>query len=126
MPPIWVIDTSSLIQIKSDVSTDDRDRVFEALTKLAAAARLLFPREVIAELKRDTSDKRRPDAPTVWAIAVEAHACRILPGMDDVKAVLLKDRISSIPQKNRASTKPTRTCSRLLSNFVRTATTHAL
>lgn len=87
MPPVWVVDTSSLIQIKSEVSHAARDRVFDAMTALVHETRLMFPREVLAELKRD-SDNRHPDRPLVWAISVETEACKTAPTFDEVKAVL--------------------------------------
>lgn len=87
-PPVWVVDTSSIIHIKSAVSNADRERVFEALSALVAEGRLFFPRAVLAELKRDLSDKRRLDAPCAWAMKVEAEACKISITLAEVKAVL--------------------------------------
>jgi hypothetical protein len=59
--PVWVVDTSSLIEIKSSVPRPDRERVFSALSALVEADRLFFPPEVLTELKRDSADKRNPE-----------------------------------------------------------------
>jgi hypothetical protein len=83
-----VIDTSSLIAIKSIVSRKDRDGVFASLTALVNEARLFFPHEVMAELKRDSRDKRHPDPPCEWATRVEAEACKVAPTLEQVRAVL--------------------------------------
>lgn len=85
--PVWVIDTSSLIAIKS-LPHADRDRVFARLSVRVKGARLFFPREVLNELKRDSSDKRSPDRPCVWALEVEGDACQHAPTLEEVKAVL--------------------------------------
>ncbi|HYM25814.1 MAG TPA: DUF4411 family protein [Vicinamibacterales bacterium] len=87
-PIVWVLDTSSLIAIKSTVPRVNRERLFEAMTTLAHSAELCFPREVLAELRRNLEDKRQPDPPSQWAISVEAEACSVAPTFDDVKAVL--------------------------------------
>ena len=50
--PTWVVDTSSRIAIRSLFSCSDRVTVMEGLTTLLTAARLMFPREVVAELER--------------------------------------------------------------------------
>lgn len=85
---IWVIDTSSLIDIKSSVPRPDRDRLYEKLTSLVKEGRLFFPRQVVEELKRDSADKRSPDRPCVWALEVEDEACRLGPLLEEVRAVL--------------------------------------
>lgn len=87
-PPIWVIDTSSLIQIRSGVPRPDRERVYDALSELVRVGRLLFPRQVLDELKRD-SDKHHPDRVCTWALGVEVHACARSPSFEEVRAVLV-------------------------------------
>lgn len=86
--PVWVVDTSALIEIKSSVPRADRERVFDALSALAKAGRLFFPREVLDELKRDSADKRNPDRPCLWAREVETDACNHLLTFEEVRAVL--------------------------------------
>ena len=84
--PIWVMDTSSLIAIKSFPHAG-RDKVFAGLSALVAGGRLFFPREVLSELKRDSGDKRSPDRPCLWALGVETGACQA-PTLEEVRAVL--------------------------------------
>ena len=85
--PTWVIDTSSLVEIKSSVPHAERERVFDALTALVSAGRLLFPREVLNELKRGVGEGP-PDRPCGWAQDVEALACNTAPTSDQVRFVL--------------------------------------
>src|SRR5260370_42275588 len=99
MAPVWVVDTSSLIQIKSSVPNEVRARTFAALTRLANDGRLLFPREVLTELKRDLANQRRPDAPCEWAMSAEPKACGIAPTLKGVKEVLAKVPDILDPQK---------------------------
>lgn len=84
--PIWVMDTSSLIAIKS-LPHGERDKVFAGLSALVAGGRLFFPREVLSALKRDSGDKRSPDRPCLWALGVESDACQS-PTLEEVRAVL--------------------------------------
>jgi hypothetical protein len=86
--PVWVIDTSSLIAIKSSVPHAARERVFEALSALVKTGRLFFPREVLHELKRDSADKRNPDRPLQWAQDVEGDACSHAATFEEVRVVL--------------------------------------
>lgn len=85
--PIWVVDTSALIQIKSFVPRDYRAHVFNALTALITGGRLVFPSQVIKELKRD-SEGHAPDQVCLWALSVEATACALAASYEEVKAVL--------------------------------------
>ena len=85
--PVWVIDTSALIQIKSFVPHELRAAVYVALSALVNDGRLVFPTQVVKELKRD-SGVRPPDQACAWALDVEATACASPPSLDQVKSVL--------------------------------------
>lgn len=83
--PVWVADTSSLIHVKSAIPRAQRDALYAALSALVAAGRLVFPPEVVKELKRDTGG--HPDQACQWAVATEPAAC--LPvSHDEARAVL--------------------------------------
>ena len=84
--PVWVVDTSSIIWIKSSIPRPQRAHVFQALTELVASGRLVFPSQVLKELKRD-SGALPPDAACQWASSVEGTAC-VDGALDDVKAIL--------------------------------------
>lgn len=85
--PIWVVDTSALIQIKSSIPRDQRAQVFSALAAMVAEGRLRFPGQVLQELKRD-SEGHPPDQACAWALSVEATACASGASHEEVKAVL--------------------------------------
>lgn len=84
---IWVVDTSAIIEIKSRIPRPDRKAVFAALTALASAGRLVFPPQVIGELKRDTGP-HPPDAACQWALDVEHLACATAVSLEEVRSVL--------------------------------------
>jgi hypothetical protein len=83
--PIWCIDTSSLIVIRSQFSREARGTVLNGLTTLVHAGRLRFPREVVTELDRYEG----ADNPArQWAQAHQGAATQFQPSFDDVAAVL--------------------------------------
>jgi hypothetical protein len=79
--PVWVFDTSGLIEIKS-VPREQRPAVFARLSELVKAGRLRMPTQVVAELERYA------DAVHEWAVDVQGIACSGSPTLDDVKAVM--------------------------------------
>lgn len=50
---VWVIDTSSILQIRRSTQAAVRRQVFDRLTQLVAQKRLVYPPEVVDELKRN-------------------------------------------------------------------------
>ena len=50
--PIWVVDSSSIILARSLYSRKDHTLVLDGLGRLVVSGRLVFPREVVAELER--------------------------------------------------------------------------
>lgn len=79
--PIWVFDTSALLEIKS-LPHADRPAVLARMSELAGQGRLRMPKQVIDELKRGN------DAVLDWAVSVEPSAVGDGPTFDSVKAVL--------------------------------------
>ncbi|HLG59330.1 MAG TPA: DUF4411 family protein [Vicinamibacterales bacterium] len=83
--PVWCLDTSSLIAVRSQFSRDSRTTVFDGLATLVAAGRLRFPREVVIELERYEG----PENPALqWARAHQGTATQSQPSFGDVAAVL--------------------------------------
>lgn len=67
---LWVIDTSSIIQVRQSIPPPDRPKVFNALTAAVDRGVLLFPKQVLDELEEATNarrDKTKPDLPYEWA-----------------------------------------------------------
>jgi hypothetical protein len=50
--PIWCIDTSSIISLRSQFSRENYRKILDSLSELVANGRLRFPREVVGELER--------------------------------------------------------------------------
>jgi Domain of unknown function (DUF4411) len=83
--PIWCLDTSSLISLRSQFSREDRKTVLDGLSKLVAAGRLRFPRELIGELERYEG----ADNPALtWAREHQGAATELQPSFEEVAAVL--------------------------------------
>jgi hypothetical protein len=85
---VWVIDTSSIIAVRRDVTVAVRKNAFAKLTQLVNNGRLVFPPEVLDELERNT-DPKNPDEQYQWCNdnAAKAYALESCDH-DDVKAVL--------------------------------------
>lgn len=84
---VWVIDTSSIVEIRRSVESSRRSGVFKDLAALVAQHRLLFPRQVLDELAR-VADPAAPDHQYLWAKQNQGTACEKAPSLDSVKAVL--------------------------------------
>jgi hypothetical protein len=123
-PPIWVVDTSAVIEIGSFIRRDQRPRVFDAFTALVDDGRLKFPLQVLRELKRDV-EGHSPDQACAWALTVETAACDVVTPYEEVKAVLavVPDILDTM--KDPEWTRLTRTSWRSRSDFVAEGTTPA-
>jgi rRNA maturation endonuclease Nob1 len=84
---IWVIDTSSVIEIRRSVENPKRVHVFSQMGTLVNGGRLVFPKQVVHELER-AADPLSPDAQYKWAKQNEAKATARVPSLDEVKEVL--------------------------------------
>ncbi|HUR20852.1 MAG TPA: DUF4411 family protein [Vicinamibacterales bacterium] len=83
---VWVVDSSALIQIKSFVPHLLRASVFQSLSQLVEDERLVFPHQVVKELRRDSA--KYLDEACLWATEVESRACRHGVPLEDVRGVL--------------------------------------
>jgi hypothetical protein len=84
---IWVIDTSSVIEVRRSVQNDRKAEVFRRLGTLVEAGRLLYPKEVFKELER-AADTAAPDAQYQWAKQYQTVAGQPKPSFDEVKGTL--------------------------------------
>ncbi len=82
----WVIDTSSIIEVRRSVLVVEQPSVYSKLEEMTRQALLVFPIEVLKELER-AADQSRPDLPLKWAKRVEAVAVSN-PSLDVVRDVL--------------------------------------
>jgi hypothetical protein len=85
----WVIDSSSLMDIKSKTSHEERAKLYLAMTAMANEGRLKLPRQVIDELKRGATSKVS-DPALEWALKNEAKLCDVVPSLDEAKEVMSK------------------------------------
>ncbi len=84
---IWVIDTSSVIEIRRSVENPKKMHVFSRMATLVNGGRLVFPKQVVNELER-AADRESPDAQYKWAKQNDAKATECAPSLDEVKEVL--------------------------------------
>jgi hypothetical protein len=83
--PIWVLDSSSSIAIRTLIPRDKREALYNRLTELVKAGRLKFPREVVGELRKYAG----PENPALaWANAQSDVAARDQPTLAEVREVL--------------------------------------
>lgn len=85
---VWIIDTSSIIQLRqSNLSGAEQTRILAALGKLVASGGLRYPREVLKELERGCSG-REPDERFLWAKVHAEVACADRADFDRLRKVL--------------------------------------
>ncbi|MCY3883546.1 MAG: DUF4411 family protein [Gammaproteobacteria bacterium] len=97
---IWVIDTSSLINVKELVTPEHRQSVFNELTNICNEGRILFPPEVLAELKNGAK-AGRPDLPLDWAKQNRKLACRFGRCNDELSHVMNDPVAQLTPDPNQ-------------------------
>ena len=85
--PVWVVDTSSIIEIRRFVPSAARRRVLDRFSALASEGRLRFPKQVVEELQR-AADPDVPDPLLEWTERVAADACPAHPAFAKVKEIL--------------------------------------
>src|SRR5688500_14735389 len=85
---VWVIDTSSIVEVRRAVPVVVRKATFTGMTKLVTDGRLTYPPEVLKELERN-ADPKAPDEQYQWAKtnAAQAHE-QSTCDLEDVQAVL--------------------------------------
>lgn len=84
---VWVVDTSSLINVKELVRPDRRTAVFAKLSLVCDKHRLVFPQEVVDELKNGVRDGK-PDLPLSWAKQNKKTGCRLGRCYDELRRVM--------------------------------------
>lgn len=88
MPLIWVIDSCSIIEIKQ-VPQNLRPRVLTHLDQMVTQARLVYPSQVLAELKGYAPRKAlKTDPPYTWAKKHEPQASHPDLLLREAKAIL--------------------------------------
>lgn len=85
---VWVIDTSSITEIRRRLTRADQVTVYTSLTLLVTGGHLVFPAEVLDELKRGSNpSSSREDLPFEWCKSV-AGTASLNPSLVTVKEVL--------------------------------------
>jgi hypothetical protein len=84
---IWVLDTSSVIEIRRSIENTKKQAVLNSMSSLVTAGRLVFPIEVVKELER-FADPNSPDAQYLWTKGHEEMAKAQSPSFEEVKSVL--------------------------------------
>ena len=97
---IWVIDTSSIIEVRRVVPGPEQPGCLRKLGALVEADRLVFPREVLAELERGCEGKE-PDARYLWARQHQEQGCRL--GTDYERLTKVLERVATVLDTEKTS-----------------------
>jgi hypothetical protein len=102
---LWVVDTSSLIQVRQTGLTNElRRAVFIKLTQLAEAGRLIFPPQVREEL--EWGDRDRSDDPALaWVRSVKDVAEKSAD-LETVSRILARAPLLIDPHSTRDQADP--------------------
>jgi hypothetical protein len=84
---IWIIDTSSIVQVRRAVENTRKPYVFQSMTALVQVGRLCFPKQVVDELKR-FADPSAPDDQFKWANENQSKAADYVPTLEQVQQIL--------------------------------------
>lgn len=77
MDEIWIVDTSSVIEVRRRVPVKMQDQVYEQLTALVNTNVIVYPVQVFDEIKRFSNlNSGKPDRPYEWISHNKDHATR--------------------------------------------------
>ena len=100
---VWVIDTSSITEIRRSLPKAHQRTVYASLKKLVSGRHLVFPVEVQKELERASNPKSpHEDLPLGWVKLVAGDAVSN-PSLDTVKEVLARVPEVLDPDKPRGA-----------------------
>ena len=84
---IWVIDTSSVVEIRRSIENSKKEYVFKRMGNLVQEGRLVFPKQVVDELGR-VADPSSPDQQYRWVKQHEGRAAERAPSFEEIKGIL--------------------------------------
>src|SRR5450631_3184242 len=84
---VWIIDTSSIIEVRRAIENSKKADVFERMGVLVEEGRLIFPKQVLEEMER-VADRLNPDAQYKWAKKHEGKATEHAPTFEEVREIL--------------------------------------
>jgi hypothetical protein len=122
---IWVVDTSSVAEVRQSIENTKKKKVFEGLSSLVNGGRVVFPKQVVGELER-TADPHVPDAQYLWAKQNEVKGTEDAPSLEQVKGVLAVVPRVLDPDKDAGAEEADPTCSPLRFVYVPRARTPGL
>ncbi len=104
---IWIIDTSSVNEVRRLFKLSQREAIYKALSELVADGKLVFPTQVFDELDR-FKNKNKVDHPHDWAKANKYAAKEYEPLYADVKALLADSQLAKMldPDKDHEEADP--------------------
>ena len=85
----WVIDTSSVAEVRRSIENTKKQGVFASMSNLVGAGRLVFPRQVVDELGR-AADPHAPDAQYQWARENLSRVTEPAPTFEEIKEILAR------------------------------------
>ena len=96
----FVIDTSSLVEIRQLVPARDRRSVLGRLSRLVASGTVVFPAEVVAELERYEG---KDDPIRDWAIANRRLATRFDSPYEELRTIMGHPQVKGVIDPDKAT-----------------------
>ena len=97
---IWVIDTSSVLEVRRIFPGSQPGPIYEALSQLVSDGKLVFPAQVYDELKR-FKNPSKPDLPFEWTKDNKHAATKFEPLYDEVKELLSDPQLAKVLDPNK-------------------------
>jgi|SRR6266850_4920852 len=100
---IYVIDTSSILQVRRTVPKTHLAEVLERLDALVEVGAVVYPTEVVKELERFSNpDPTTPDRPLEWVQKNEAKATRFGHQFETLKEILKHSQVRRVVDPDKA------------------------
>ncbi len=99
MNEIWVLDTSSILEVRRRIPKEKQDGVFSDLTKLVKSDTLVFPIQVFKELERfslSNANAKSKDLPFEWTKLNKERATRHNIDYQKLRIILQHPQVSKI------------------------------
>jgi hypothetical protein len=94
---VWVIDTSSILEVRRSFEGAVQPRIYSDLTRLVEGNSLVYPPEVYDELERYSNTSNDfTDSPFEWAKKNKSRATRLGHRYEELKEVLGHPRIQNV------------------------------
>ena len=94
---VWVIDTSSVTEIRRKFTREDQKAIYSKLDEYVERGVMVYSKKVVAELERNRKpNSEEPDLPYEWVKRNEQNATRYADNYDIVKRLLAHPQVRKV------------------------------